>query len=335
MKQTYDYTPLSEHITYDQAKIELPRVDTKYKTVIIVFLILVAVLAAMTLPGIIRRGEEIWPAFVVLVPLLCVPYIFYRYHMRNTIRAAKLQRFAQHNSLTLRSAEEPGDMKGMLFETGHQRLVISSVRDTSGVEIGTYRYVTGFGRSARSHHYTYAIAPLSGMMPNIVLDSKKNNTFMNSLRSGFSSNAPEYIKKDQKVSIDPDFDKHFKTYVSDGGEAKVRDALNVDNRHTLVTTIPEWDVEVVDNQVIVFAPGQIDLTADNALQALFAKADTVSNIFDTQGTSSQELAVAAQNVALHPSMEKRLRRTAGWFFSFMLLYVLLNLVVTIATHNSN
>lgn len=326
MKHSYDYTPLSLDISYDQAKIELPKIDTKYKLVTGVFVFVILVLSALALSGIVKRGDPFWPLLVVIGIIMLAPFLYYLYHRRNTVRAAKLQRFAQANNIAAIQASAPDAHVGMLFETGHNRLIISGITTEDQIEVGTYRYVTGGGRSARTHHFTYFSVPLASTYPNFVMDSKKNNTVKNSFYSGFSLNAPVFIKKNQKISFDTQFDDVYKVYVTAEGHEALKKILTDDVRAKLLQYIPNWDMEIVGNRLVVFSPGQVDLTHADTLRSLIAKADSLRAVFDGQGPGD-ETDNADSAVEPVPTYTQRLRRSLGWLMWVIIIYIVVSIIV--------
>lgn len=114
----------------------------------------------------------------------------------------------------------------------------------------------------------YLAIRLPRRLPNIVLDARSND------RGPFSSlrNAPI---ASQHLSLEGDFDTHFRLYVPAGYE---RDALYVftpDLMALLIDEAGDLDVEIRDDRLIVYRPGGFDLTAPSTWERFERIRDTV------------------------------------------------------------
>lgn len=99
----------------------------------------------------------------------------------------------------------------------------------------------------------YLSLTLSRQLPNMILDSKRNNTM-------FGSSLLQAPTREQRLSLEGDFDKYFDLYVPAGYE---RDALYVFTPDLMALMIDEssdFDVEIRGDQLTVYAPKGLDLT---------------------------------------------------------------------------
>jgi hypothetical protein len=99
----------------------------------------------------------------------------------------------------------------------------------------------------------YLALTLSRRLPNMILDSKRNNTL-------FGSSLLQPPTNDQRLSLEGDFDTHFDLFVPSGYE---RDALYVFTPDLMALMIDEssdFDVEIRGDQFTVYAPKGLDLT---------------------------------------------------------------------------
>ena len=107
----------------------------------------------------------------------------------------------------------------------------------------------------------YLSITLPTRLPQMILDAKSND------RGPFSS-LMKKPKASQTLSLEGDFTSHFRLYVPTGYE---RDALYVftpDLMGLLIDETGDLDVEIRDDQLIVYKPGGFDLT-DPAIWARF------------------------------------------------------------------
>ncbi|MFF2273443.1 hypothetical protein ACFVTX_14280 [Agromyces sp. NPDC058136] len=138
------------------------------------------------------------------------------------------------------------------WQTGHLRggtRTAESVRHTaSGIRVTTRVSSSG---PMRSIDVGYLAIDLPRYLPNMILDSGRNDGLI-----GSSLARPP--RENQRLSLEGDFDRHFRLYVPKGYE---RDALYVFTPDLMALVIDETgdlDVEVRDDLLIVMRPGGFD-----------------------------------------------------------------------------
>jgi hypothetical protein len=135
------------------------------------------------------------------------------------------------------------------WQTGHLRggtRSAESVRTTkSGIRVTTR---VRSGSPERSIDVGYLAIDLPRHLPNMILDAGSNDGLL-------TSSLARPPKENQRLSLEGDFDRHFRLYVPKGYE---RDALYVftpDLMALLIDETGDLDVEVRDNLLIVMKPG--------------------------------------------------------------------------------
>lgn len=135
------------------------------------------------------------------------------------------------------------------WQTGHLRggtRSAESVRYTkSGIKVTTR---VRSGSPVSSIDVGYLAIRLPRFLPNMILDAGRNDGLI-----GSSLARPP--KENQRLSLEGDFDRHFRLYVPKGYE---RDALYVftpDLMALLIDETGDLDVEVRDDLLIVMKPG--------------------------------------------------------------------------------
>lgn len=159
----------------------------------------------------------------------------------------RLWAFAQLNGLEYVGTHS-GQHSGMLFDIGHGHKYMNVLRTKSvrPVEWGNYQYTTGSGKSQQTHRWGYMAVRLENQLPNIVLDAEGNNSL-------FGSNLPISFSRDQRLSLEGDFDRYFRLFCPVGYE---RDALYLFTPDVMVRFMDhaaELDVEIVDDWVFFYA----------------------------------------------------------------------------------
>ena len=185
------------------------------------------------------------------------------------LAAQDLAGFAQANGWRYAETGEPPAGRGSLWEQVSRGVVHDRVSG-EGWEAGR---ITGGHRSAesveqrggwtvtksvsvdtpeRSIDLGYLAIALPRRVPHLVLDARTND------RGPFSS-LLERPRSDQALSLEGDFDRHFRLYAPHGYE---RDALYVftpDLMALLIDETGDLDVELRDDRLIVYRPGGFDL----------------------------------------------------------------------------
>ena len=165
---------------------------------------------------------------------------------RTRVARYRLDAFARANGMSYEARVLDPPLPGMLFGLGRSREATDLVRGAEPrfVEFGNYRYTTGSGKNSTTHHWGYVAVKLDVPLPNIVLDAKGNN--------GFGSNLPASFQREQRLSLEGDFDRYFTLYCPEGYE---RDALYLftpDIMARFIDNAAELDVELVDDWLFLY-----------------------------------------------------------------------------------
>ncbi|MFV0373403.1 hypothetical protein [Microbacterium sp.] len=173
--------------------------------------------------------------------------------IRRSVRSAaerwyRFDRFAGANGMQWYPTTPDPPLPGMIFSLGSSRASHDIVRGTEPrlVEFGNYQYTTGSGKNKTTHRWGYVAVHLSTPLPHIVLDAVGNNGL-------FGSNLPASFDKDQRWSLEGDFDRYFHLYCPRGYE---RDALYLftpDIMARFIDNVAALDVEIIDNWMFLYA----------------------------------------------------------------------------------
>jgi len=287
MTVTFDAGPLVQPITAEELRgfraTPVGRASTEGGTagrlmlsVALLLGVFVALSGAVTF--MIRRTGAGTGVILVVVALMLGALIglgAYRVRRRAAETAYRLSLFAAANSMQFAGTVAEPPLPGMIFRIGSDRSAFNVVRGRTPrfAEFGDYRYTTGSGKDRRVHTWGYIAVRIDNLLPNIVLDSTGNNTFL-------GSNLPASLAQAQRLRLEGDFDRHFTLYAPEGYE---RDALYLftpDVMQAFMSTVGAFDVEIVDNWVFFYTDTRIDRLASDgwtwqfqAVQALLAKID--------------------------------------------------------------
>lgn len=205
------------------------------------------------------------PVLLILAAIGAIVWLAIRLYGGGRERWYRLARFAEANAMSyVPSLADPG-LPGMIFNQGHSRAARDLVRGDSPrfVEFANYRYVTGSGKNQSTHKWGYVAIKLDVPLPHILLDAVGNNGL-------FGSNLPTSFDRDQRLSLEGDFDRYFALFCPRGYE---RDALYLftpDIMARFIDNAAELDVEIVDDWLFLYAKRDLS-TLDPATWAwLFA-----------------------------------------------------------------
>lgn len=190
----------------------------------------------------------LFPLVVIAVVVAITIVLFVRGTRTSAERMYRLDRFARANTMQyVPRIDDPG-LPGMIFSLGSSRHATDLVRGERPrfVEFGNHRYTTGSGKNRRTHEWGYVAIKLDTPLPHIVLDATGNNGL-------FGSNLPATFHKDQRLSLEGDFDRYFSLYCPADYE---RDALYLftpDIMARFIDNAAALDVEIVDDWLFLYA----------------------------------------------------------------------------------
>ena len=192
------------------------------------------------------RAVLIGVPFVLIVALAVL--LIVRRLRRASTRGYRLDRFARANGMSYVPKITQPALPGMIFSRGTSRESTDLVRGGTPrfVEFANYEYTTGSGKSRSTHRWGYVAIKLDVPLPNIVLDAKGNNSM-------FGTNLPVALDKQQRLSLEGNFDDSFTLYCPKDYE---RDALYLftpDIMARFIDHAAALDVEIVDNWLFLYS----------------------------------------------------------------------------------
>jgi hypothetical protein len=143
-----------------------------------------------------------------------------------------------------------GEVDGRLFDVG---TVSGTVGGSQSKETAGGVRITSSFRSTRRATHGYLVMRLDRALPHIVLDATRNDRT-------FGSSIPMPIARDQRLSLEGDFDSHFRLYCPTGYE---RDALYVmtpDLMALLIDDAGDLDAEIVDDLFYLYSNDAFDVS---------------------------------------------------------------------------
>jgi hypothetical protein len=174
----------------------------------------------------------------------------------------RLDRFARANAMSFEPHRPDPALPGMIFQVGTDRVATDLVRGERPrpVEFGNYRFTTGSGKSRSTQRWGYVAVKLDAPLPHIVLDATNNNGLFG------ISNLPATFDRDQRLSLEGDFDEYFALHAPVGYESDALYLFTPDIMARFVDHAAAVDVEIVDDWLFLYTRREVS-TLDPATWA--------------------------------------------------------------------
>ncbi|MCR2783077.1 MULTISPECIES: hypothetical protein [unclassified Microbacterium] len=194
---------------------------------------------------------------------------------RAAARRYRLDRFARANGMSYVPEVAGKRLPGMIFDIGSSRQSHDVVRgqEPRFVEFANYVYTTGSGKHRRTHRWGYVAVKLDVPLPHIVLDATGNNSLL-------GSNLPTTYRKDQRLSLEGDFDRHFALYCPEGYEPDALYLFTPDVMARFIDNAAALDVEIVDDWLFLYTKRPVSSTDPETWAWLFGAVGAVLDKLD-------------------------------------------------------
>lgn len=319
---TWDVRPLTEILTADQVRqwrrehreVRSGEPTPLWALLVVAPILIVGVLVANTIwAPVAQGGLGSRPVFGLLVPLgmLVVAGVVVvavvRSSLGRTERLMRLYRFAVANGFVFSPRHSDPSYPGMVFGIGRRRTAIDHITRHGGrfLDIGNFRYTTGSGKNQKTRTWGFMALHLDRRLPHMLLDARSNNVLG-------MSNLPATFSRDQVLSLEGDFDRHFTLYCPREYE---RDALYVftpDLMALLIDEAGDFDVEVVDDWMFVYATTPFRMGDPSTMLRLLRIVDTVGAKTVSQTDRYADERIGDRSVNLVAPRGARLRRGVPW-----------------------
>lgn len=267
--------------------------------VIVVVAVMLVVAVPMVVFGLtagIRSGSPVMglPFILVVVVIVAFGGIAFFAYRRKRVARYRLSRFASANGMTYEDQVRNPPLPGMIFHLGGSRQANQLVRGHTPrfVEFGNYQYTVKSGKNSTTYRWGYVAVKLDVPLPNIVLDALGNN--------GFGSNLPASFRKDQRLSLEGDFDRYFTLYCPEGYEQDALYLFTPDIMARFIDNAAQLDVEIVDDWLFLYTKREAS-TLDPASWAwLFGAVGALITKFDQWARWRDDRLAAANPTPVAP-----------------------------------
>ena len=325
-----NYEPLSSEVTKDDIKNTKSKYGASgYRAILfdnafvskdgnnLLVVLLLGVISAYVLTAVffagtisaVDQGRLFALALVLFFIILCV-YIFQRYMTLLNIEISssiRLGRFADVNKMVFSQFLDEQNHNGMIFNLGSKGIIYDQIKGnySTPFEIGNYQCTVGSGRSSRTTRYGYVLIQLDRDLPQMVLDSKSNNENIFGLSI---SNLPISFRKDQKLSLEGDFDSHFTLYAPDDYKEDALCVFTPDLMSLFIDESDSFDAEVVGNQLYIYSVQPFNMSNRGSLERIFKIINTIGSKIVSQTNRHSDEGLDSQKSDFVKDDKRRLKK---------------------------
>lgn len=201
-----------------------------------------------------------------LIPFLPVFLLsMYAEAVRRQVREAFWQQFAAARHMTYQYKGDPAAETAVMFRQGHGRKInhiITGAHNDRVLRIFNYQFKSGYDRDSKTYTYTVFGFTFSGQFPHL---------YLNKLGNGFGT------KIGVVIPLPAEFEKKFRLSAPKEYEIEALQVFTPDLLAHLLDVQLDYDIELVNQELLIFVTGQLDTLQD--LEREFAGAGAIADRF--------------------------------------------------------
>lgn len=188
--------------------------------------------------------------------ILAIP-IFYVISIQNKVRSVFWKEFAEINNWKYQNNIPEGLFNfsfkgnvegkiGLMFKQGHSGIIsneISGKISDRDFKIYCYQFTVGHGKHSRIYYYTVFSFLSNGTFPHLYLNRKGNKWDI-------------YVENE--IPLPKEFEEKFSLYAPKKYEIEALEIFTPDILATLLEKEFPYDVEFIDQEILIFTDGQIN-----------------------------------------------------------------------------
>lgn len=259
------------------------------------------------------------------LPFLVILGLIIRTLWRTSYRHVLWQRYSASRGGSHRFDMAPPTTSALVFQRGINRRITDQVIKPTSLPftlIGNYIYyyyiiLRGEEIPVYPRKVSFFTLTLPRRLPHIILDSTRNNLLKRHSEYGLQ------LQGVQRLELEGDFINSFSLYVPEGYE---RDALYIfspDIMALMVQYAADYDIEIIDDTLYLFAPGHLDITDSARLAELSTIGTALLHKLDKNVRRYADEIIGDRSVNLVASQGSRLQQRA-WSVAAItcLIYIL-------------
>ena len=327
-----DKISLADISSFYKAKPSKNSFFEKYGFMIMCIAIFLTVFSAFVVSNLVLGASTTHVDYILFAIAFILMIVAVTVSVRSRIiKTIRMVRFAKDNGLNYLPMDNMPNEKGVLFNIGglHQKTDIISCPTKGGFEIGNYHYAEKSDSGRKIISRGYIKVRLTRSLPQIVLDSKANNTRFLGIAV---SSLPISYNKNQILSLEGDFNSYFTLYAPKDCE---RDALYIfspDLMELFIDKLGNYDAEIVDDNLYIYAKKAFNMLDSNVMQRLFLIIGIIGtkNIFQT-GYNLDLKTIGSVDLNLE-SGKRLMKRVSHPFVVVTIIFMVFCLLLLIAQY---
>lgn len=201
-----------------------------------------------------------------LIPFLPVFLLsMYAEAVRRQVREQYWQQFAAVRQMTYQYKGDPAAEAAVMFRQGHGRKInhiITGTHNGRGLRIFNYQFTSGYDRDSKKYTYTVFGFTFNGQFPHL---------YLNSFGDRFGTKIGEVIP------LPAEFEKKFRLSAPKEYEIEALQVFTPDLLAHLLDVQLDYDIELVNQELLIFVTGQLDTLQD--LEREFTGAGAIADRF--------------------------------------------------------
>lgn len=287
----------------------------------------------------IALAAYMFSAFTVLQgPIIfgLLVLVVYRYQAKYWQKQIRMVSFAKDNGLVYTPSTSGYHREGIIFNRGRLQkitdLFASSSDNGPEYEFANYECTIGTNSDKKVIRDSYIRIKLKRQLPHIVLDAKEDN--LRFFGKDYSD-LPVEFNKDQKLSLEGDFDKYFTLYAPQKYERDILRIFTPDLMALFIDQSKPYDAEIIDDNLYIYSNNHFDLLDLPTLERIFKIISLVGKKVSSQADKYADERIGDKNIDIIGRQGKRLRnktqilpkRIVIMFASSYLIVIILQLVL--------
>ncbi|TSC75601.1 MAG: hypothetical protein G01um101431_1154 [Parcubacteria group bacterium Gr01-1014_31] len=227
----------------------------------VILVIAIAWSGATVWLGIQNRWDDDGIGIVAFLPWIAI--LIYVGIVQSKIREQFWQQFAARLGFSYEKSGDPALERATRFQQGHSKKmshVVAGERNGRPLRLFTYQYTVGSGKNSHTYYYTVVEFKVAGRFPHLYLDSRSNW---------------DGAGKGVKIPLPSEFEKEFRLLAPKEYEIEALQIFTPDVLAYLLDTKLQYDVELVDQELLVIIGGLA-----NTLEKLERDFATAINLFN-------------------------------------------------------
>lgn len=242
-------------------------------------LLICALIAYDSVPALVSDGMNIVIGVLIIV---IASGLFFRIYGVSAGTRNAMRTFAARNNIQLLENVSDPDYSGVIFRQGYRGAIREAYvfSEPLAFEVGNYHYSPSASSTSDGQYYGYVKIPLPRKLPNIILNSTKNDIGVSSLPITYQNN--------QLLKLEGNFGTYYRVYAPQRYQRDALYILTPDIMQALIDLPKVLDVELVDDSLYLYCFGMFRLDSASEIQQILDIATVVSKEFTKQAQAYRD-----------------------------------------------